>query len=47
MDSKTGFNSISKDIGNVQIALASLLETVRTVQSLSDAEKINFLPKDA
>ena len=47
IDNKTGFNSISKDIGNVQIALTSLLETVRTVQSLSDTEKLNFLPKDA
>jgi DNA repair exonuclease SbcCD ATPase subunit len=46
IDSKGGFTSIDKDIGSINIALASLLGALKKVGSASDATKLNFLPPE-
>ena len=44
---KTGFSSITKDVDNAQVALASLLKIINSIGSMPEADRLSFLPPDA
>lgn len=46
IDSKTGFNSISRDIDSANIALTSMLKIVNSIGSMAENAQISFLPPD-
>ena len=43
IDSKAGFSAISRDVDSAQVALTGLMKIVKSISSMSEADKISFL----
>jgi hypothetical protein len=47
LDSKSGFASIGKDINSANSALAGMLKIVERISSMSESDRVSFLPPEA